>query len=174
MNKTIIQRFFLVLLVMTSLACKDDLEYGPLVRDNRPAIPVTFPGTITFGGNPYIEVPAASGVIRFTLSIPASSGRTIREITKVAGPTTATNAGSLNTAASVINTAPIPASGTTATFETTVAAIRTRFPVAANNPAYTPSADPYTPRELGFIFLITLDDNTTQIVTQQVRARLVP
>ncbi|MEZ0484109.1 hypothetical protein [Fibrella aquatica] len=173
MTKTLIKSLLLALLVITSFSCKDDLEYGPLVRDNRPAVPVTFPGATTFGGNPYIEVPAASGVIRFTLSIPASTGRTIREITRVAGPTTAVNAGSLNTAASIINTAPIPGSGTTATFETTVAAIRTQFPPAANAQTYVPSANPYTPRELAFIFLVTLDDNT-QIVTQQVRARLVP
>jgi hypothetical protein len=94
-----------------------------------------------------LAVPAASGTISFTLSIPASSGRTIKEITTVAGVGTGTNAGTLNTAASVINTAPIPGSGTTAVFTTTVAAIKTKFPTTVT----TPSADPYTPRELAFI-----------------------
>ncbi len=169
MNNTLIKSISLALLVIISLACKDDLEYGPLVRDNRPAVPVTFQNATTFGGNPYIEVPAASGTITFTLSIPASSGRTIKEITRVAGVGTATNAGTLNTAASVLNTAPIPGTGTTAVFTTTVAAIKAKFPATVT----TPSADPYTPRELAFIFLVTLDDDS-QIVTQQVRARLVP
>ncbi|ARK12023.1 hypothetical protein [Fibrivirga algicola] len=169
MTKTIIKSLLLALLIVTSWACKDDLEYGPLVRDNRPAIPVTFPGATTFGGNPFINVPATSGAISFTLSIPSTSGRTIKEITSVAGVGTGTNAASLTTASSVLNTAPIPGTGTTAVYTTSVTAIKTRFPATV----ITPSADPYTPRELAFIFLVTLDDNT-QIVTQQVRARLVP
>ncbi|MEZ0607453.1 hypothetical protein ACAW74_03005 [Fibrella sp. WM1] len=171
MTKTIIKSLLLVALVTSNFACKDDLEYGPLVRDNRPAVPVTFTGATTFGGNPYIEVSAAgAGTIRYTLSIPQSSGRTIKEITRVAGGGTAVNAASLNTASAIINTAPIAATGTTAVFETTLAAFRTKFGTGVNT---TPSADPYTPREIAFIFLVTLDDNT-QIVTQQVRARLVP
>ena len=60
-------------------------------------------------------------------------------------------------------------SGTTVVFETTTAAIKAKFP--ATN--ISPSADPCTLRELAFIFLVTLDDNT-QIITQQVRARLIP
>ncbi|WP_041257862.1 hypothetical protein [Fibrella aestuarina] len=170
MTKTIIKSLLLVALVTANFACKDDLQYGPLVRDNRPAVPVTFTGATTFGGNPYIEVSAAgAGTIRYTLSIPQSSGRTIKEITRVAGGGTAVNAASLNTASAIINTAPIAGNGTTAVFETTLAAFKAKFTGVST----TPSANPYTPSEIAFIFLVTLDDNT-QIVTQQVRARLIP
>lgn len=169
MKLTIIKGFLLATLVIISFACKDDLQYGPLVRDNRPTVPVTFPGATTWGGNPFIDVSAAgSGAIKFTLSIPASSGRTIKEITKVAGGGTAVNAASLNATASVVNTAPIPGSGTTAVFETTLAAFKTKFPTVSVVPG-TAAA----PREIAYIFLITLDDNT-QIITQQVRVRVQP
>ncbi|QJW88628.1 hypothetical protein HNV11_04175 [Spirosoma taeanense] len=169
MKLTIIKGFLLATLAICNIACEDDLQYGPLVRDNRPAVPVTFPGATTYGGNPYIEVStAAGGAIKFTLSIPSSSGRTIKEITKVAAGATAINAGSLNTTAALITATPIPASGTTATFETTLAAFRAKYP-AVN---VTPTGNPLSPREIAFIFLVTLDDGT-QIVTQQVRARIL-
>lgn len=156
-------------LAVTSFACKDDYVYGPLVRDNRPAVPVTFPGATTFGGNPFIDVSTVgNGAIKFTLSIPAGTGRTIKEITRVVGGGTGINAASLNTAASAINTAPIAGTGTTAVFETTLAAFKTKYPAVV-----TTVGTPTVPREIAFIFLVTLDDNT-QIVTQQVRVRVQP
>lgn len=170
MKLTIIKGFLLATLAVANFACKDDLIYSELVRDNRPAVPVTFPNAQTFGGNPWIDVSVAGGgAIKFDLSIPAGSGRTIKEITTVAGGATGINVGSLNSVAAKINTAPIPGSGTTASFTTTLAAFRTKFP-AVN---VTPATNPLSPREIAFIFLVTLDDNT-QIVTQQVRARIIP
>lgn len=167
MKHILIKGFLLATLALTNFACKDDLEYGPLVRDNRPAVPVTFPGATTFGGNPFIDVStAAGGTIKFTLSIPASSGRTIKEITRVVGGGTGINAASLNSAAAALNTAPIPANGTTAVFETTLAAFRTKYPTVVVTPGTAT-----VPREIAFIFLVTLDDNS-QIITQQVRARI--
>ena len=169
MKLTIIKGLLLATLATANFACKDDLVYSELVRDNRPAVPVTFPNAQTFGGNPWIEVSAAGGgAIKFDLSIPASSGRTIKEITTVAGGATGINVGSLNSAAAKFNTRAIPGSGTTASFTTTLTAFKTRFP-AVN---ITPST-PTLLREIAFIFLITLDDNT-QIVTQQVRVRINP
>ncbi|WP_420151418.1 hypothetical protein [Spirosoma sp.] len=167
MKQLIIKGFLLAIMAMASFACKDDLEYGPLVRDNRPAVPVTFPGATTYGGNPFIDVSTAGGgAIKFTLEIPSSTGRTIKEITRVVGGGTAINAASLNTASSAINTAPIAGSGNTAVFETTLAAFRTKYPTVVLTPGTA-----ITPREIAFIFLVTLDDNT-QIITQQVRVRV--
>ncbi|GAB2600880.1 hypothetical protein [Spirosoma areae] len=167
MKQTLIKGLLLATLAVTSFACEDDLEYGPLVRDNRPAVPVTFPGAITYGGNPFLDVSTAGGgAIKFTLSIPASTGRTIKEITRVVGGGTAINAASLNTASAAINTAPIPGTGTTAVFETTLAAFKTKYPTVVTTPGTTT-----VPREIAFIFLVTLDDNT-QIITQQVRVRV--
>lgn len=170
MKLRFIKNVLLGTLVIASVACKDDLEYGPLVRDNRPAVPVTFTNATTYGANPFIQVSTAGATpITFTLSIPASSGRTIKEITRVVGGATGVNVGTLNTDAQLFNkTGPIAGSGTTATFTTTLAAFQARYPTVA----VAPMANPLTPREIAFLFLVTLDDGT-QIVTQQVRARIL-
>ncbi|KAB7731274.1 hypothetical protein F5984_10770 [Rudanella paleaurantiibacter] len=169
MKLTLIKGVLLAAMALSTVACKDDLEYGTLVRDNRPAVPVTFTNATTYGGNPFIEISRAGATpITFTLSIPAGSGRTIKEITRVVGGGTGINAGSLNTSSLVINTAPIAGTGTTATFTMTQAAFAAKYPAVV----LTPTGNPAAPREIAFIFLVTLDDNT-QIVTQQVRARVL-
>ena len=170
MKKILINIFLLALLAGSSFSCKDDLVYSDLVQDRRPDVPVTFPGATTFGFNPYITSSlAAGGAIQFTLSIPASSGRTIKEITKVVGGATSINVGTLNTATATtaFNTAPIPGSGTTATFTTTIAAVKAKYPSVSIVPVALPN---YT--ELQFLFLVTLDDGT-QIVPEPVRVRVV-
>ena len=169
MKQILIKTLLLALLAGANFACKDDLIYSDLVQDRRPAVPVTFPNATTFGANPFIIVSAATGIVKFDLSIPASSGRTIKEITTVVGGGTGINAGSLNTASLKFNTAPLAGSGTTVTFQTTIADFSKKY--AAVNVA--PVADPLSPREIAFIFLVTLD-NGDQIVTQQVRARIIP
>ena len=170
MKQILIKSLLLTMLAGANFACKDDLIYSDLVQDRRPAVPVTFSNAATFGANPFIIVSTAGGgEIKFDLSIPASSGRTIKEITTVVGGGTGVNAGSLNTAALKFNTAPIAGSGTTATFQTTIAAFSSKYPTV--NVAGI--ANPLTPREIAFIFLVTLD-NGDQIVTQQVRARITP
>lgn len=161
----------LALVVGSSFSCKDDLVYSDLVRDNRPAIPVTFPGATTYGFNPFIVSSlAAGGNIEFTLSIPASSGRTIKEITKVVGGATGINVATLNaaTATTAYNPAPIAGTGTTAVFTTTLTAFKARYPTVPTTPAT--AANTFT--EIQFLFLITLDDGT-QIVPEPVRVRVV-
>ena len=170
MKNTIINLLLLALIAGGNFSCKDDLIYSDLVRDNRPAVPVTYPGASTFGFNPFIVSSlAAGGAIQFTLSIPASSGRTIKEITKVVGGGTGINVATLNaaTTASAFNTAPIPGSGTTAVFTTTIAAVKAKYPSVSIAPAALPN---YT--EIQFLFLVTLDDGT-QIVPEPVRVRVV-
>lgn len=170
MKQIIIKGLLLGMLGVTGVACKDDLVYSELVRDNRPAVPVTFPGATTWGGNPFIESSvAAGGNIKFTLSIPAESGRTLKEITTVAGGATGINPATLNSASAKFNTAPIAATGTTAVFQTTLADFAKKYPTVS----IVPATDPLTPREIAFIFLVTLD-NGDQIVTQQVRVRVTP
>ncbi len=170
MKQILIKSLLLAMLAGANFACKDDLIYSDLVQDRRPAVPVTFANATTFGSNPFIIVSAGGGgAIKFDLSIPASSGRTIREITTVVGGATGINAGSLNSAALKFNTAPIAATGTTATFQTTIADFSRKYAAVS----VVPVANPLTPREIAFIFLVTLD-NGDQIVTQQVRARITP
>jgi hypothetical protein len=155
--------FFLVLLSVICFSCKDDQIYSELVRDNKPAVPVTFPGAITYGFNPYVVTSiAAGGDITFTLAIPENSGRTIKEISKVGAGATAINAATLNAAS--YTSAPIPGSGTTATFTTSIAEF--------NRLRRTATTQVATGQELAFIFLVTLDDDS-QVITTQVRARVI-
>ena len=159
-----------MLLAVANFACKDDYQYSELVRDNRPAVAVTYPGTTTYGFNPFIiSSLAGGGPIQFTLSIPSTSGRTIKEITKIVGGGTGITVATLNaaTATSAYNSAPIAGSGTTAVFTTTIAAFKAKYPTVVTAPVALPN---YT--EIQFIFLVTLDDGT-QIVPEPVRVRVV-
>ena len=169
MKNTAFKLWLLSALSIVGFSCQQDDQLSELVRDNRPAVPVTFTEATTFGFNPYVETSlAAGGNIRFTLSIPAGSGRTIREITKVGAGPTAVNAATLNGAS--YTSAPIPGNGTTAVFTTTINQFKTKF--TEEEAKTTPVALPnFT--EIAFIFLVTLDDDT-QIVTQQARVRILP
>lgn len=170
MKANLIKCLVLVLVASSSFSCKDDYVYSDLVRDNRPTIPVTFPGTTSYGFNPFITSSlAAGGPIQFTLSIPASSGRTIKEITKIVGGATGINIATLNaaTATTAYNAAPIAGTGTTVVFTTTMADFKAKYPTVATAPVALPN---YT--EIQFIFLVTLDDGT-QIVPEPVRVRVV-
>ena len=169
MKQLIVKSWLLGLVLLLGFSCKEDYKYSDLVQDQRPAVPVTFPGTTTFGFNPYITSSlAAGGAIQFTLSIPASSGRTIKEITKVVGGATGINVGTLNTAtAATAFMAAIPGSGTTVVFTTTIAAVKAKYPSVSIVPVALPN---YT--EIQFLFLVTLDDGT-QLVPEPVRVRVV-
>ena len=170
MKNTLNKGFLIALLVVLNFACKEDNQFSELVRDNRPTVSITYPGTTSYGFNPFIVSSlAAGGPIQFTLSIPASSGRTIKEITKIVGGATGINVATLNaaTATSAYPAAPIAGSGTTAVFTTTIADFKKKYASVATTPVDLPN---YT--EIQFIFLITLDDGT-QIVPEPVRVRIV-
>ncbi|MFT2007285.1 hypothetical protein ACMA1I_01295 [Pontibacter sp. 13R65] len=167
----------ILMLLATVTLSSCDKEYGVFNSDNRPAVPITFPGATTYGFNPYITHSiSGGGNITFTLSIPENSGRTIREITKVVGGATAINAGTVNNAVvggtgatAAYNTAAIPGNGTTATFTTTLEEFAAKTGEAAKtdaNKLIKPAG------ELAFMFLVTLDNGET-IIPVQVRARLV-
>ncbi|WP_247231847.1 hypothetical protein [Telluribacter sp. SYSU D00476] len=160
--KKLINIFGLLIALITITSCEKD--YGVFNSDNIAPIPVTFPNATTHGFDPFIRVSlAANDPIRFELSIPESSGRTIKEITKVAAGANAINIATLNTGANYLS-APIPGEGTKAVFTTTIAEFQTK-----RRTATTPVA---AGQELAFIFLVTLDDNT-QIVTQRVRVNVI-
>lgn len=168
MKKIAFQLFLLSVVALAGVSCKDDYVYNDLVQDNLPSVPVTFTGATTYGFDPYYETSVAGGgTIKITLSIPASSGRTIKEITKVAAGATSINAGTLTTAGNY-NTAPIAGNGTTAEFTTTLKDFATKRPTV---PA-TPTTPPTGVREIAFIFLVTLDDGT-EIRTMPVRIRVL-
>ncbi|HEV7348742.1 hypothetical protein [Telluribacter sp.] len=161
--KKLINLVGLLIALVTITSCEKD--YGVFNSDNVAEIPVTFPNATTHGFDPFIRVSLASkDPVRFELTIPESSGRTIKEITKVAAGASAINIGTLNTGPNYLS-APIAGEGNKAVFTTTLSEYQTKrrtatTPVLAN-------------QELAFIFLVTLDDNS-QIVTQRVRVNILP
>ncbi|MDX5420679.1 MAG: hypothetical protein LPK07_04570 [Hymenobacteraceae bacterium] len=160
----------LSLLVTFGLSSCEKEDFGTFNSDNRPEVPVTFPGTTTHGFNPYITKSiSGDGVIEFTLSIPENSGRTIREISRVAAGGTGVNAGSLNllspTGTPQVNyiASPIAGNGTSVKFRTTLAEFSSKS---------TANADLVKAgNEIAFMFLVTLDNGNT-IIPVQVRVRL--
>jgi hypothetical protein len=159
MNKTILNLSIVFLLVLLSSSCKKEDFNG--LSDVRPTIPVTVTNAIDYRPDPTVATSkAGGGNIQIILSIPPSSGRTIKEITKVAASTTYTAIQSTGTTG-FYTTAPIAVNSTTATFNTTVAEYVTK------GPGTTPAT---TNTELAkrFYFLLTLDDGTT-IIPQPVR-----
>ena len=159
------KRIYIILALLLTIgvtSCKK--KYGEFYKDNLPETPVTFPGTTTFGFNPYISITAAdlNAPIKFTLAIPDSSPRTIKEITKVLAGGTAIQPGSVTTATYIA--APIAGNGKTAVFQTTLTAFKAS---SAGNAALINAKTP----EIAFIFLVTLDNGET-IIPVQVRARV--
>lgn len=151
-----------LLLTIGVTSCKK--EYGQFYKDNSPETPVTFPGATTFGFNPYISISATdlNAPFKFTLAIPDSSPRTIKEITRVLAGASAIQPGSVTTATYIA--APIAGNGKTAVFQTTLAAFKASS--AANAKLINDKAT-----EIAFIFLVTLDNGVT-IIPVQVRARI--
>lgn len=160
----------LSLLVTISLTSCEKEDFGTFNSDNRPEVPVTFPGTTTHGFNPYItKSVAGDGIIEFSLSIPESSGRTIREITRVAAGGTGVNAGSLNPLSATGSPqanyieGPISGNGTSVKFTTSLSEFSSKS--AANAKLVAAGS------EIAFMFLITLDNGDT-LIPVQARVRL--
>lgn len=148
-------------------SCKK--ENGPL-SDIKPGVPVTVTNAVAFRPEPTVTAsksaiisPGVIGPITIILSIPASSGRKITSITKVAASTTYSAIQSTGTTG-FYTTAPVMGSGTTATFTTNL----TEY-VAKTGQAITASNTELTRR---FYFLITLDDNTI-IIPEPVRVLVI-
>ncbi|WP_373521781.1 hypothetical protein [Aquiflexum sp.] len=162
MKKTL--NIFMTLLVsLVMVSCESD--YGMFNRDNRPEIPLSFTNTTSFGFDPYVEVTnVGTSQIVFEMEIPENSGRTIREITRVAAGATAINPGTLNTAGDYM-TAPIAGQGNKVIFTTTLEEFRAKRPGVA----ITIPAGGFA--EIAFIFLVTLD-NGEEIVSMRARARV--
>ena len=134
-------------------------DVGPLT-DNRPKVPVTVQNAIDYRPDPTVSSSkAAGGAITIVLAVPANSGRTIKEITKVAASTTYTQIQSTGSTG-FYNSAPIPGSGATTTFNTSLAEYVVKGPgsIAASN----------TELAKRFYFLVTLDDGSV-IITEPVR-----
>jgi hypothetical protein len=155
-----IQKYlFAISILATLIACKKE-EPGRTI-DTRPEVPVTVQNAVAYRPEPTVSTSkSAGGAIQIILTIPTETGRTIKEITKVAANTTYTQIQSSGSTG-FYNSAPIPGSGTSVTFNTTLAEY------VVKGPGTIPST---TNTELAkrFYFLLTLD-NGSQIVTSSVR-----
>jgi len=156
-------KYLLICLLGTALlqSCKKDGFNG--LTDNRPAIPVTVINAMDYRPDPTVFASRATGAITIQLTIPASSGRTIKEITRVSASTTPSG---VQLTTGLYNTAPIPGSGNNVTFNTTF----TEYIAKAAG-----VIPPTNNMELAkrFYFLITLDDGTT-IIPEPVHVVVVP
>jgi len=154
----------LTLITGASSCSKDD--YDPQLLDLRPAIPVIVTNYTDLRPGFTVQAKRPDGTFSFDLEIPSSSGRTIKEITKVVAATSPS--GLFSSAASYI-TAPIPGNGNKVTFASSLAAWKTI------TGRVLPDPDPNTQvAELPtqFYLRITLDDNST-LITEPLRVLIV-
>ena len=202
MKRTAIHYLLLALLAVGFLGCKKDYgnQLGPL-QDSVAAIPVTVTNQVYFERFPIVTTTVtgtgstSSGTFSIDFSIPADKGK-IKEITKVA---TGNSGVEYLQSALYPNylTKTVTGTGTnTITFSSDLNAVRdyvarlnaafaTLPATATKTPAFaftgtstggagtlTPNANPQTPNQLRFFFLITLEDGT-QLITTEVDVRLL-
>jgi hypothetical protein len=150
----------LLLLTVIMISCKKEDFNG--LSDVRPAVPVTVTNAIDFRPEPTVSTSvSAGGAIQIILSIPASSGRTIKEITRIAASTTYTK---IQGTVGLYNAAAIPVNATTYTFNTTLAEY------VVKGPGVIPTVSTTAGTELAnrFYFMLTLDDGSV-LISEPVR-----
>jgi hypothetical protein len=158
-----IKKIPVVLLSALALAgcTKQSKTSGPFpLSDVRPAVPVSVQNAMDYRPEPTVSTSiSGGGAIQVILSIPSGSGRTIKEITKVAASISYVQIQSTGSTG-FYTSAPIPGTGTTVTFSTSL----TEYAAKAGGTA--PAANTELAKK--FYFLVTLDDNSV-IVTDAVR-----
>jgi len=159
MKKNIKFLSFLFLTVLM-MSCKKEDFNG--LSDVRPDVPVTVTNAIDYRPEPTVGTSiAAGGNIQIVLAIPSSSGRAIKEITRIAASTTYTK---VQGTTGLYNAAPIPVGAITYTFNTTLAEY------VVKGPGTIPTVSTTAGTELAnrFYFMITLDDGSV-IIPEPVR-----
>jgi hypothetical protein len=176
MNRSIILICLLGVILFSS--CKKDNDNW--LTTTHPAVPVTVTNKIgNFNGVPTVQTSVSGGGnITITLSIPSSTGRTIKEITRIgyhntpnAGYNTVQRTSMTNSSnEGHYNNAPIVVNNTTYTFTTTMAEYYTKIPATGTHILYTAANSGTATSFLGryFYFMITLD-NGEQIIPIPVR-----
>jgi hypothetical protein len=151
-------------------ACKKD-GFGGLTNA-QPDVPVTVSNIYGIYTYPVIFTSlSGGGAISITLNIPASTGRKIKEITRVAAGTSGTNYKSVEVTTGLYNTAPIAGSGTSVTFNTSLAEYTSKTGLAAPSAAAAGSTTSFLARY--FFFMITLD-NGQVLIPEPVRVYVGP
>ena len=150
--------FLFLTIVMVS--CKKEDFNG--LSDVRPAVPVTVTNAIDYRPEPTVSTSiSAGGAIQIILAIPSSSGRTIKEITRIAASTTFTK---VQGTSGLYNSASIPVNATTYTFNTTLSEY------VVKGPGTIPTVSTTAGTELAnrLYFMLTLDDGSI-IISEPVR-----
>jgi len=172
MKKILNKIAFFALLATVFTACSKDFT-DDLVKDNKPEIPVTYEGATTYGFNPYYKIKlSGDGVIKITMNIPSDARVKIKEVTKaIAGATSITPGNLTNASFTSYLSAPLTVNGTTATLTTSITEYNSKVTGSANMIPGTVNAGSFVER--AFLFLLTMEDNTT-IIPVQCRLRIEP
>jgi len=162
MNKNTIVICLAAMLIFSGCK-KDEFNY---LSTSYPDVPVTVSNLYgMYNGVPTVSTSVAGGgAISITLNIPAGSGRTIKEISRVSTATTPNNYKVVQVSTGLYNTAPLVATGTSYTFTTTLAEFTSKTGTAA--PTTPGTATSFLGRY--FYFLISLD-NGQQLIPVPVR-----
>lgn len=157
----------ILLLILFFSSCKKESTLDFATSDAaHAAIPVTVSNLYTMtNGVPTVQTSlSGGGAITITLQIPGSSGRSIKQITKVAVASNTTSYTVVQSAATAAyNSAAINGSGTSVTFTSTLAEYTTKTGLAVT---VSGTATSFLARY--FYFLITLD-NGEQLIPVPVR-----
>lgn len=147
-------------------SCKKESTLDFFTSDAaKPAVPVTVSNLyVMTNGVPTVQTSlSGGGNITITLQIPSGSGRSIKQITKVALAANTTSYTVLQNATAAYNAAPINGSGTSVTFTTTLAEYTSKTGLTVTTSG---TATSFLARY--FYFLVTLD-NGDQILAVPVR-----
>lgn len=162
MTRSINTAIFIIAAVLLCNSCSKQ-EIDPLA-DTRPDVPVSITNATEFRPDPTVTTSiGGGGAIQIVLSIPGQTGRTIKEISRIATFTSYTRIQSTGTTGFYVLT-PIQVGGTSFTYNTSLTEYFSKNPVSAANPA----ARANTELALRFYFLITLDDGS-KLFTMPVR-----
>lgn len=149
--------------ILSFTACKkDDFNFLSISHPNVP-VTVTNLYAMTNAVPTVVTSLSGGGAITITLAIPGGSGRTIKEITRVGISNTPTNYKVVQVTTGLYNTAPIPGSGTSVTFTTSLTEYTAKTGLAVTTAG---TATSFLGRY--FYFLITLD-NGDQVIAVPVR-----
>jgi len=157
--------YYIVFIIMAAIILNGCTKQttDPLM-DARPNVPVNITNATEYRPDPTVTTSlTGGGNIQIVLAIPEQSGRTIKEITRIAASTSYSKIQSTGATGWYVAT-PISVSATTYTYNTSVTEYFSKFPVSASNPAAKANAE----LALRLYFLITLDDGS-QVVTMPVR-----
>jgi len=161
MNKNTIIICLAAMLIFSGCK-KDDFNF---LSTSYPDVPVTVTNLYgMYNGVPTVSTSlSGGGAITITLSIPVGSGRTLKEIPRVAVASTPNNYKVVEVTTGLYNTAPLAATGTSFTFTTSLAEFTTKTGISVTTGG---TATSFLSRY--FYFLITLD-NVHQLIPVPVR-----